>query len=176
MQYYSIHILSCLYLNGVKILPFTLIPQLEREKRRKKTRSLWVNTFFLFKGAITESSSAKENLKRKSCPFCSRRTKLSRQKPFRWCITSQPRALIMKRDNIISDTSDSKLALLHRPHCSLTLYSSSFETWYSSSHSLFTLYLICISYSDIATNICNSILFVNEMALRPETICQKAPY
>lgn len=113
-------------------------------KKKRKTRSLRVNHILFFKDGIKDSST-KENLKRKSGPFCSSRTKLSRQKQFRWCITSQPRAVIMKRDNIISDTSDSKLALLHRAHCSLTLYSSSFETWYSSFHLLFTLYLICIS-------------------------------
>lgn len=97
-------------------------------RKKRITRSLRVNhILFFFKGGITEDSCTKENSKRKSCPFCSSRTKLSRQKPFRWCITSQLRAVIMKRDNIISDTSDSKLAPLHRPHCSLTLYSSSFS-------------------------------------------------
>lgn len=124
---------------------------------------------------MTEDGSAKENLKRKSCPFCSSRTKLSRQKPFRWCITSQPRAVIMKRDNI---TSDSKLALLHRAHCSLTLYSSSFESWYSSFHLLFTLYLICIS--SLQTQILQLISAIQYSLLmkQPEIIyCSaKAPY
>jgi len=128
-------------------------------KKEKKNKVTWDKSHTFFKGG-NEDDSAKENMKRKSCPLCSSRTKLSRQKPFRWCITSQPRAVIMKRDNITSDTSDSKLALLHRAHCSLTLYSSSFESWYSSFHLLFTLYLICIitANSNIANNICISTL------------------
>lgn len=46
-------------------------------------------------------------------PLCS---KVKPTKPFRWFITFQPRAMIMKRDNIISDMSDSELALLHISH------------------------------------------------------------